>query len=110
MNDAPSELNQNYKKKRVKRRRALDEPFDPPQLREPTVSDEVEKILTGLQSIAADIGANGEPSTALLLYTLFQYPGTVAHQFLGTLPLDVDVWFTIYAIINRALSWGPDRL
>ena len=49
------------------------------------ITQESETILTMLDRLQQDLGFLPEPNTALLLYTLLQMPGTLAHGYLGTL-------------------------
>lgn len=48
-------------------------------------TQESEMVLTVLDRLQQDLGSLTEPNTALLLYTLLQMPGTLAHGYLGTL-------------------------
>jgi len=53
--------------------------------REPSVTAEFETILKVLDRLRQDFGPTAEANTALLLYTLLQTPGVIAHDYLGTL-------------------------
>lgn len=47
--------------------------------------NELDLVLRVLSRVTRDLGALVEPNTSLLLYTLLQTPGIVAHRILGTL-------------------------
>lgn len=60
--------------------------------------EESETILKMLDRLRQDLGFTSEPNTALLLYTLLQIPGTLAHGYLGTLDSELRAHLVVEAL------------
>jgi len=93
------------KKKPRKTRPPIAEPDEPIALastvfgqREPSISAEFETVLRIMDRLRNDFGPSAEANTVLLLYTLLQTPGIVAHRYLATLDPDLRARLVVEAL------------
>jgi hypothetical protein len=68
------------------------------ETRDLSISPESETILKMMDRLREDLGSPSESNTALLLYTLLQMPGTVAHGYLGTLDSELRAQLLVEAL------------
>jgi Protein of unknown function (DUF3553) len=66
--------------------------------RDLSITQESETILKILDRLRDDLGSTSEANTALLLYTLLQTPGTLAHSYLGTLDSELRAHLVVEAL------------
>jgi hypothetical protein len=63
-----------------------------------STTQDSETILKMLDRLKQDLGFTSEANTALLLYTLLQTPGTLAHGYLGTLDSELRAHLVLEAL------------